>query len=181
MADPVREKISPERKYSGNRTVMCLTDETIDPAFVITSCVSGFVGEDSTDNAVGSTWHCYARDDPDMAYPQPLVGVRAGVGESNATVRRVLSDEAMRSSRPSRLSSHTGAGGRLTEEDKDSDKEADAGGRPRCCGLDDWVMRWSSRFPLNKIKILVGVWQILTVFSSITGVEFPSSYSVLLS
>ncbi|CAN0556127.1 unnamed protein product, partial [Laminaria digitata] len=31
------------------------------------------------------------------------------------------------------------------------------------------------------IKILVGVWQILAVFSSITGVEFPASYALFLS
>ncbi|CAM9194743.1 unnamed protein product, partial [Laminaria digitata] len=37
------------------------------------------------------------------------------------------------------------------------------------------------RLPLNKVKILVVVWQILAVFSSITGVEFPSSYSTFLS
>lgn len=35
--------------------------------------------------------------------------------------------------------------------------------------------------PMNKLKILLGAWQVLTVFSSITGVQFPASYSVLLS
>lgn len=69
----------------------------------------------------------------------------------------------------------------MTKADRDFDEETAAAGKPRCCGLDDWIMRWSLRFPLNKIKILVGVWQILTVFSSITGVDFPPSYSVLLS
>ncbi|CAN0564795.1 unnamed protein product, partial [Laminaria digitata] len=32
-----------------------------------------------------------------------------------------------------------------------------------------------------KLKILVVVWQILAVFSSITGVDFPASYSTFLS
>ncbi|CAN0576978.1 unnamed protein product, partial [Laminaria digitata] len=32
-----------------------------------------------------------------------------------------------------------------------------------------------------KLKILVVVWQILAVFSSITGVEFPASYARFLS
>lgn len=37
------------------------------------------------------------------------------------------------------------------------------------------------RLPMDKFKILLGVWQILTVFSSITGVVFPDIYSVFLS
>lgn len=34
---------------------------------------------------------------------------------------------------------------------------------------------------MDKLKILVVVWQILTVLPSITGVEFPPSYSRFLS
>lgn len=75
---PVREKTSPERRYSGKGTVMDVTDETIDAAFVITSGINRFVDEDTSDNGVGSTWHCSLRDDPDIAYPLPLIGVRAG-------------------------------------------------------------------------------------------------------
>ncbi|CAN0092645.1 unnamed protein product, partial [Laminaria digitata] len=55
------------------------------------------------------------------------------------------------------------------------------GGKSKSCGFGDKVKRWLSRLPLDKLKILVVVWQILTVFSSITGVEFPASYSTFLS
>ena len=60
---------------------------------------------------------------------------------------------------------------------------ADAGGGGVSMGrrLGDKVKRCMSRLPLNKLKILVVVWQILAVFSSITGVEFPASYSRFLS
>ena len=54
-------------------------------------------------------------------------------------------------------------------------------GKPRCCGFGDKVKHWVSRLPLDKLKILVVVWQILAVFSSITGVEFPASYSRFLA
>lgn len=50
-----------------------------------------------------------------------------------------------------------------------------------CCGLGDKIKRWASLIPLGKLKILVVVWQILTVFPSITGTDFPPSYSRFLS
>ncbi len=53
--------------------------------------------------------------------------------------------------------------------------------RQRCCGLGDKIKRWGSKLPTDKLKILVVVWQILTVFPSVTGVEFPSVYSRFLS
>ena len=51
----------------------------------------------------------------------------------------------------------------------------------RCCGLGDKIKRWAARIPLDKLKILVVVWQILTVFPSITGADFPASYARFLS
>ena len=45
----------------------------------------------------------------------------------------------------------------------------------------DKVKRFGSRLPMDKLKILVAVWQILVVFSSITGVDFPAPYSQFLS
>lgn len=51
----------------------------------------------------------------------------------------------------------------------------------RCCGMRLPVERWMSRLPLDKIKILVVVWQILTVFPGIAAVEFPSSYARFLN
>ena len=59
--------------------------------------------------------------------------------------------------------------------------EGDGGVKPKCCGFGDKVKRLMSLLPLNKLKILVVVWQILAVFSSITGVEFPATYATFLS
>lgn len=53
--------------------------------------------------------------------------------------------------------------------------------KPKCCGLGGIIKRWASRLPFDKIKILVVVWQILTVFSGIAGVQFPASYANFLS
>ena len=53
--------------------------------------------------------------------------------------------------------------------------------RGRCCGIGQWIKRLWSRLPLDKLKILVVVWQILTVFPSIAAVDFPPVYSQFLS
>lgn len=50
-----------------------------------------------------------------------------------------------------------------------------------CGGLGEKVKRWASRVPMNKVKILVVVWQILTVFPSVSGVDYPGTYSRFLS
>ena len=65
----------------------------------------------------------------------------------------------------------------------DTTREADAGGGGDSTGggLGAKIKRTASRLPLNKLKILVVVWQILAVFSGITGIEFPASYSRFLS
>ena len=55
------------------------------------------------------------------------------------------------------------------------------GGQSTYSGFGDKVKRWVSRLPLDKFKILVVVWQIVTLSSSITGIEFPESYSKFLS
>ena len=64
-----------------------------------------------------------------------------------------------------------------------SDADMGAGGeeKPACCGMGEKIKRWASLLPMDKLKILVVVWQILTVFPSITGVEFPPAYSRFLS
>lgn len=78
-----------------------------------------------------------------------------------------------------------GAGGPLangTSEPVETEHD-DGRGRKKakCFGLGETVKRWASRLPLDKIKILVVVWQILTVFSGIAGVQFPASYATFLS
>lgn len=57
----------------------------------------------------------------------------------------------------------------------------DCEGNSNCCGFGNKVKWCMARLPLDKIKILVVVWQILTVFPSITAVEFPPGYSRFLS
>lgn len=133
---------------------------------------------------MGSTLQCSERDEPGITCPRLVdnaVGLRAGVGGSAVSGRHPLSDEGPPTSRPTQLSTQVGARRVTAREDKGFDEVAAARGKSRCCGLDEKITRLSTRLPLNKIKILVAVWQILAVFSSITGVEFPSSYSVFLS
>ncbi|CAM9956616.1 unnamed protein product, partial [Laminaria digitata] len=66
-----------------------------------------------------------------------------------------------------------------TEDDRALARSVGAAGG--CCGLGEKIKRLVALLPLNKLKILVVVWQILAVFSGITGVEFPASYSTFLS
>ncbi len=56
-----------------------------------------------------------------------------------------------------------------------------AGRSSACCGLGEKIKRWASLVPMDKLKILVVVWQILTVFPSITGADFPPAYARFLS
>ena len=55
------------------------------------------------------------------------------------------------------------------------------GSRERCCRIGQRIKRLWSRLPLDKLKILVVVWQILTVFPSIAAADFPPVYSQFLS
>ena len=55
------------------------------------------------------------------------------------------------------------------------------GSRGRCCRIGQRIKRLWSRLPLYKLKILVVVWQILTMFPSIAAVDFPPVYSQFLS
>lgn len=50
-----------------------------------------------------------------------------------------------------------------------------------CCGFGTTIQRWMSKLPLDKLKILVVVWQILAIFPSITAVEFPPVYARFLN
>ncbi|CAM9194141.1 unnamed protein product [Ectocarpus fasciculatus] len=58
---------------------------------------------------------------------------------------------------------------------------AGGGGQPGCCGHGEKIKRLAARLPMDKIKILVVVWQILSVFPSITAVDFPPAYARFLS
>ena len=67
------------------------------------------------------------------------------------------------------------------QANKSVDADAGSGGRSGSGWVGDTVKSWVSRLPLDKLKIIVVVWQILTGFSNITGVEYPDSYSTFLS
>lgn len=75
-----------------------------------------------------------------------------------------------------------GAGNSGAQDNRELKEVMTSGGRRiKCCGIGRKDRRRVPRLPLNKLKILLVVWQILAVFSSITGVEFPASYSTFLS
>ncbi|CAN0013701.1 unnamed protein product [Ectocarpus sp. 6 AP-2014] len=66
-------------------------------------------------------------------------------------------------------------------EDDHAPPMARGGDQPGCCGQGEKIKRWAARLPMDKLKILVVVWQILSVFPSITAVDFPPAYARFLS
>ncbi|CAM9779108.1 unnamed protein product [Ectocarpus sp. 13 AM-2016] len=66
-------------------------------------------------------------------------------------------------------------------EDDHAPPRARGGGQPGCCGQGEKIKRWAARLPMDKMKILVVVWQILSVFPSINAVDFPPAYVRFLS
>ena len=103
-------------------------------------------------------------DDNERTYARPSSPiVRAGVMFTPSDVPpRHASDEETPSDPLARLGTNDGK-------------------KSKCCGLGVEIKTWASKLPMYKLKILVVVWQILTVFSSITEVEFPESYSRFLA
>lgn len=76
--------------------------------------------------------------------------------------------------------------GVIAEEAKSENREGtnathSEGDEARCCGCGDRFRKIGKRIPWDKVKILIVVWQILTVLPSITGIEFPYVYSRFLS
>lgn len=70
----------------------------------------------------------------------------------------------------------------VTEEGNESPgKSGKRRGKSGCSGFGEKLKQRASRLPMDKIKILVVVWQILTIFPSITAVDFPPIYSRFLS
>ena len=121
--------------------------------------------------------------EPELTYPRPpgiVVVAKTSVRLPRVRVKRAPSDETMSdgSRHAQRFSS---AGGGVTGAVAGTGVEMAAGGKFKDWAIAKKVKHWSQKLPLNKIKILVGVWQILAVFSSITGVEFPASYALFLS
>lgn len=120
-------------------------------------------------------------DDSGRAHARPL-GAVVGIELSDMSGKHAARGEGVSPGRHARISADTagGVGGAQANRIIDSGGAGDIE-KPMCCGLGDKVKRWLSRLPLDKLKILVVVWQILTVFSGITGVEFPATYSRFLS
>lgn len=119
----------------------------------------------------------------ELAYPRPPgipVAANTSVRPPYVRGKRDPSDETTpNGSRDDRRSSHAGAD--VSGAVMGTGVQVAAGGSFKDWRIAKKVKRWSQKLPLNKIKILVGVWQILAVFSSITGVEFPASYALFLS
>ena len=123
-------------------------------------------------------------DDTDRGFSRalgPEIGAGAGVKSSDGRGRHYSRNSERPAVRQDRLAgvSDTSAGGAQATESVQVD--IDGGEKSKCCGVGDKFKRFVSRLPLDKLKILVVVWQILAVFSSITGVEFPASYAQFLS
>lgn len=120
---------------------------------------------------------------PEFTYLRPpdvAAGANADVRLPRVRDRHARSNAAtLKGNWYARQSSHAGAG--VTGQVVGRKMKAEAGGKSKDWGLGKKIKHWSQRLPMNKIKILIGVWQILSVFSSITGVKFPASYSLFLS
>lgn len=109
------------------------------------------------------------------------VADEAGVELPNLASRHSLDNEDMPTPRRDQKVAVAGipVGGK--HDGTGEDVGSSDGGTSKCCGLGQKTKHWISILPLDKLKILVVVWQILAVCSSITGVEFPNSYRRFLS
>ena len=114
-------------------------------------------------------------DDSGGAYVRPCRAVATpgtSVGQADASAK-LANHVAMPASQHAQRSTVADVG--LNGENK-----TNTGGES-CCGLSVSIKVLASRLPLDKLKILVVVWQILTIFSRITDVEFPACYAMFLS
>ena len=130
----------------------------------------------------------------------PVGASRASPASAESSVASVIGmrDELLkmeRSDKASKVWTEESRSGRISPdvEHKQDSSATDAapsaaaigaggdGSRAGCCGFGERIKRLWSRVPLDKLKILVVVWQILTVFPSIAAVDFPPVYSRFLS
>ena len=191
---PVSEAKSEERKGSEPGSRVGSLGGVPAPAFactpVLTRC-GGSVSESSAGPRVFPTTYSDT-DDNERTFVRALgtrVSFGANVESSGVASECPPRDATVSGRRQARLAavSHFDAGeaqpnGVRSAPASRSERANSGGGRKaRCCGLGDKLKRCVSRLPLDKLKILVVVWQILAVFSSITGVEFPASYATFLS
>ncbi len=104
-----------------------------------------------------------------------------GRGHSVTPTDHSPDDSNARGRRSSRLPDPAGTAAAATSPEEGAGAVSAEGAPPGCCGLGERLKRWASRVPLNKVKIVVVVWQILTVFPSISSVDFPPFYARFLS
>ena len=151
-------------------------DRTTLPTFSLASNEGG-----TCSGGVLSTTAC-GQENYDRVHDGPL-GAIAGsaIGTSDMTSRIYARNSDVSTMPVDRLSNVDGIAVGGARQTKAAHMESTTSEKPRCCGFGDKVKRWLSRLPLDKLKILVVVWQILTVGSSVTGVEFPASYAWFLS
>lgn len=185
----VRERVMPGKTDSDKGAILDVMEGTIPPEFDCTLHMNKHKGgEGGPEYSPGSTTlQPFDNNGPDITCIQP-VGVRAGpvagVKRSNVAGRQASSscDEARPASRHTRHTDVPGVGVPGVGNGVRLESYASGGGMTFRCGvLGKKISRWTSRVPLEKFKILVVVWQILAVFSGVTGVEFPASYSLFLS
>ncbi|CAM9941933.1 unnamed protein product, partial [Ectocarpus sp. 12 AP-2014] len=138
-------------------------------------------GRDSSSHKAGSSGESFGRDRlADSVAPASKVAseVEERGGEGAASREGVTSvpiSEVDVSEMKSDASSDTDS------EDDHAPPMGRGSGQPGCCGQGEKIKRWATRLPMDKLKILVVVWQILSVFPSITAVDFPPAYARFLS
>ena len=142
------------------------------------NCDTGHCSEESPQTSVGS-------NDAGTATVRPfstVVGTGTGVVLSPSDVpARHAGGVSMPARHQARHNYVAGTAVDGVLENKRRGRGINDEGKATNCSLGVNIKRWASRVPLRKLKILLVVWQILTVFSSITGVEFPASYALFLS
>ena len=120
-----------------------------------------------------------AGDDRANGTVSPVFDARAR-GQANATHARIVQKIPPENGPPA-VTGSVSTSDRVARRGVAS-QETTARGMSGCCSnAGDRVKSWASRVPMDKIKILVVVFQILTVFPSVSGVEYPDVYSRFLS
>lgn len=179
----IPEVRSQERTRSETGTEVDSFDGTPAPAFFFTPGInrSASIGESTGGCRVLPTAFSYTGDN-ERSLNRALGTnscVGAGVELSGETGGARFSREYAR--RQARLASDAVSGVGGAQANKRVEVVASGGGKSKGGGIGAKAKSCVLRLPLDKLKILVVVWQILAVFSSITGVEFPASYSRFLS
>ena len=157
-------------------------DETVVPRFCLESEVGrcGGAGVDGSRSVSSST------SDPLRSVYRTHVGPLgvadgAAIECSNVASRNSPGKEDSRAPWGAQRLPMAAISVRGPQSSPEEDVDSTLAGTSKCCGIGKRTKHWISILPLNKLKILVVVWQILAIGSTITGVEFPDSYACFLS